>query len=349
MLGWGFPPDIDGGLDVHVAELFKQLRENEEVEIDLALPKERAPELDGIIPVETGDGDMVERARRMSSEVADLADEYDVIHTHDWFGAEAGFKAKKYGDATWIATFHSLSSGRAREPSGRLERMEKAAAEEADGVIAVSEKLADEISQKYGRAPEVIHNGFEKPKVNGRDVKESLEIEDEMIFYVGRHAEQKGVELLLRAFKKLGKGTLVVGGSGHMTEALKEFAEMLGVREDVKFVGYVPDSELGDFYSSADVFVSPSRNEPFGLTITEAACCGTPVVATESGALELLPEESYLESERNSDSLGDKIEEALNSECTETPEKSWKDVSEETMDLYEDISSISSTSPRCTT
>lgn len=349
MLGWGFPPDIDGGLDVHVAELFKQLREKEEIEADLALPEERAPELDGVIPMETGDGDMVERSRKMSQEAAKLAEDYDIIHTHDWFGAEAGFKAKKYSGTKWVSTFHSLSSGRSREPSERLERMEEAAASESDVVVAVSDKLAEDISQKYGREPEVIHNGFEKPNVNGRDVKKALGIENDMIFYVGRHAEQKGIELLIRAFEKLGRGTLVIGGSGHMTDALEEFAEILGVEEDVKFVGYVPDKELGDYYSSADVFVSPSRNEPFGLTITEAACCGTPVVATESGALELLPEKAYFRSDRNSDALKRNIENALSSGAVKIGEKSWSEVADEHLKVYEEISSISSTSPRCTT
>ncbi|WP_414836822.1 glycosyltransferase family 4 protein [Candidatus Nanohalococcus occultus] len=349
MLGWGFPPDIDGGLDIHVAEVFKHLRKNEEVRIDLALPKSRAPSLENVIPIETGDGDMIDRSRIMSQEVAEIAEEYDIIHTHDWFGAEAGFKSKKYSDVKWVSTFHSLSSGRSRTPSKRLERMEKAAAEESDVLISVSESLAEEVNEKYSRQPEVIYNGYEKPETHGKDVKSDLGIEGEMIFYVGRHAEQKRIELLIRAFEKLDRGTLVLGGTGHMKNALEQFVELLGIEDSVRFVGFIPDSELGDYYSSADVFVSPSRNEPFGLTITEAACCGTPVVATESGALEILPEQTYFKAEGNSDSLKENIEKALETDVEIATERSWKSSSEKIYRIYEDITSISSTSPRCKT
>ncbi|MFB6245817.1 MAG: glycosyltransferase family 4 protein [Candidatus Nanohaloarchaea archaeon] len=348
MVGWGFPPDIDGGLDIHVSELFKQLRSSSEVEVDLALPEKRAPDINGIMPVKTGKGDMIQRARNMSQEIANMSGEYDVLHSHDWLGAEAGFKAKKYSNIGWITTFHSLSSGRSRSSSERIERMEKAAAEGADRLVAVSNSLAKEVNDRYGVKPDVIHNGFRKPSTRGVDVKKMLGIEEEMIFYVGRHAEQKNIELLLRAFKKLDRGTLVIGGRGHLTEALQSFAKMLGVEDDVKFVGFVPDGELGDYYASADVFVSPSRNEPFGLTIAEAACCGTPVVSTESGVHEVLPDDSYFRCEPNSDSMRENIQAALGSETEPVEPRSWSKVAEELENVYREISSRSSTSPWCT-
>jgi len=43
MTGWGYPPKIDGGLDIHVKHLFEQLLSSE-IQVDLALPKDRAPE-----------------------------------------------------------------------------------------------------------------------------------------------------------------------------------------------------------------------------------------------------------------------------------------------------------------
>jgi len=93
MTGWGYPPKIDGGLDIHVKHLFEQLLSSE-IQVDLALPKDRAPEKENVIPIEVGDGDMVQQSRRLSQQVAKLAKDYDIVHTHDWFGAEAGFKKK---------------------------------------------------------------------------------------------------------------------------------------------------------------------------------------------------------------------------------------------------------------
>ena len=95
MTGWGYPPNIDGGLDIHVKHLFEELRSSE-IEICLVLPKERAPEKEDIIPVEVGDGDMIQKSRKLSHEVAKLAEDYDIVHTHDWFGAASGIKKKKY-------------------------------------------------------------------------------------------------------------------------------------------------------------------------------------------------------------------------------------------------------------
>lgn len=339
LVGWGYPPDIDGGLDVHVKELFEGLIERN-IDVELALPADKAPERGNIIPVETGDGDMVQRSRRMSQEIAQISGEYDIIHTHDWFGAESGFKAQKYKDIQWVSTFHSLSSGRNRIPSKQLQRLEKVAAEESDRTVAVSKRLAEEVQEEFGKRPEVIYNGFSVPESSGIDVKSELGIDGEMIFYVGRHSEQKGIEHLLYGFKKLLDERdidLVIGGTGYMTDSLKEFVEMLEIDENVFFPGYIPSEELGDYYSAADVFVSPSINEPFGLTITEALQSGTPVVATESGVDEIAGD-CIISAEPDSGSLKKGILRALEQEKNIEPEaRTWGEMVEETVKVYEKL------------
>lgn len=338
LVGWGYPPKIDGGLDIHVKHLFEELRKKD-VEVDLALPKDRAPEKDGIIPVETGDGDMVQRSRELSQEVAKFAEDYDIVHTHDWFGVEAGLKAKKYSNVKWVATFHSLSSLRSRKSSEKLEKMERAMAERSDTLIAVSELLADQVEEEFGNKPKVIHNGFSRPSGTGRNVKRDLGIK-KMIFFVGRHAEQKGLEHLIYGFSKFledNDATLVVGGEGHMTKALKEFAEMLEIKDDVIFEGFIPDDELGDYYRSADVFVSPSIHEPFGLTVTEAIESGTPVVATESGVEEVLPEDAVIRVRPESDSIAEGIEKGLDKKVAGFKGRSWSEMAEETFELYNKV------------
>lgn len=343
LVGWGYPPEIDGGLDIHVYHLFKELEKNEELEVKLTLPAERAPERENIIPVETGDGDMTWRSREMSSEVAEIAEKFDIVHTHDWFGAEAGFKARKYSDTSWISTIHSLSSNRNRGVSEEIEKMEKMAAQESDSLIAVSESLADEIEEKFGRKSEVIYNGFSRPEASGKDVKEELGIDNDMIFFVGRHAEQKGIEHLLYGFKKFLEdgedASLVIGGEGHMTDSLKQFTQILGLEEKVFFTGFIPREELGDYYRDADAFVSPSINEPFGLTITEALESGTPVLATESGVSEVVEDGSIVKIRPESDSISKGLSRALERNISpEFESRSWRDMSEEVLDVYKDFS-----------
>ena len=337
LVGWGYPPNIDGGLDIHVKHLFEQL-ERKDVEVSLVLPEEYAPDRENVISVETS-GDMIQRARDLSAEVAKIARDFDIVHTHDWFGAEAGFKARKYSDVKWVSTVHSLSSGRTRNGSeGEVEKLEEVSIKRPDRVIAVSEKLAREVDEEYGVSPEVVHNGFSTPETSGKNVKENLDIDGDMIFFVGRHAEQKGIEHLLYGFKKFlenDTAELVVGGDGYMRESLKEFAEMLGIDEEVHFPGFIPSEQLGDYYSAADLFVSPSINEPFGLTITEALESGTPVLATENGVSEI-SSEFIIETSPDSEDIAEGISKGLNIEREVAVEgRSWDEMAEEVIEIYD--------------
>ena len=69
MLAWGFPPNVTGGLDTAVGELFEHLETRDEVDIELVLPAEYAPEgYDNIHGVPTGQGDIITRIGRLSGE-----------------------------------------------------------------------------------------------------------------------------------------------------------------------------------------------------------------------------------------------------------------------------------------
>lgn len=339
MLGWGFPPNIEGGLDIHVAHLFEELRKKD-IDVDLALPEKYAPAMEDIITLESTADHILPMSRDFSSQIAEIASNYDIVHTHDWFGSEAGLKAKKYADVKWVSTLHSLSSQRSRTTNKEGLKLERAAAEKSDALIAVSNKLADEIKSEFGENAKVIHNGFSRKKSTGKDVKKELGINSNMIFFVGRHAEQKGLEHLLYGFQKFlekGDGVLVLGGEGHMKSSLEDFAEILGVKENVIFPGFIPDEELGDYYSSADVFVSPSINEPFGLTITEALEHQTPVVAAENGAEEILPNNTLITVRPDSKDISRGIAEALKKEITSLEGRSWEEVADETLDVYQGL------------
>jgi len=340
MLGWGFPPNVTGGLDTHVGELFDGLRERG-VDVELVLPDEYAPEgREGIHGVPTGDGDIVTRIGRLSSEFAERAEGRDVVHTHDWFGYGPASRAASRSDAEWVTTFHSLSSDRNIDPPDREVETERRVVQRCDHLLAVSRLLADKLREEYGGESEVLYNGFSSCETTGRDYKQELGIDGEMAFFVGRHTDQKGIAYLLYAYSKLCRDdvTLVLGGSGHLTDQLKRFCELLGIREDVEFVGYIPEEDLGDYYASADVFVSPSLSEPFGITITEALSTGTRVVATECGVAELLSEDALVEVEIDSDSMADGIELALSKEgAPEYEPRTWDEVVEEHIDYYERI------------
>ena len=346
MLGWGYPPNVTGGLDTHVGEVFDRLVERSDVEAELILPDEYAPaDRERITGVPTGDGDIITRIGRLSQEFAERADEFDVVHTHDWFGYGPGSRAKSNdADVEWISSFHSLSADRNIDPPQRELETERRVVDRSDHLISVSGIVAEDVKQRYGGESRVIHNGFSTPDVTGRDVKADLGVDGRMLFFVGRHTDQKGIAYLLYAMKKLRDDdvTLVIGGKGHQTDQLGRFVELLGVEDRVEFVGYIPEEELGDYYASADVFVSPSLSEPFGITITEALEAGTQVVATPSGVIEVLPEGCVVEVTPDSESIVRGIEEAL---ARDTPpqyeRRDWSEVVDETVAVYEEVTGSS--------
>jgi phosphatidyl-myo-inositol dimannoside synthase len=97
--------------------------------------------------------------------------------------------------------------------------------------------------------------------------------------YVGRLDPEKGIDTLLEAFRDV-PGELVLVGDGTDAARLRDLA---GPR--VRFEGSKDRDALVVDYARADVFVLPSRSEPWGMVLNEAASAGLPLVATEeSGA-----------------------------------------------------------------
>lgn len=97
---------------------------------------------------------------------------------------------------------------------------------------------------------------------------------------VGRLAESKGFDTLIRAFDAaaLPNARLVVVGDGRERVKLERLAAGTAAASRVKFTGFRPD--VKDCYQAFDLFVSPSRSEPLGRVLFEALDAGVPVVAT---------------------------------------------------------------------
>jgi 1,2-diacylglycerol 3-alpha-glucosyltransferase len=118
-------------------------------------------------------------------------------------------------------------------------------------------------------------------------VRAALGLEDaELLLYVGRLAEEKNVDFLLRAFARIAaerpQATLVLVGKGPRDHSLQNLAQKLGLGERVIFAGAVPHSEVPHYAAAADLFVFPSQSETQGLVLIEAMAAGTPVVAVEA-------------------------------------------------------------------
>ena len=101
--------------------------------------------------------------------------------------------------------------------------------------------------------------------------------------YLGQLDRRKRVDLFVTAFMGSNiDGELVLGGKGIDEQGIQELA-----RGDsrIKFLGFIPDDKLVEFYNSLDVFIFPTAIEGYGLPPVEAMACKIPVVVLEDALM----------------------------------------------------------------
>lgn len=119
-----------------------------------------------------------------------------------------------------------------------------------------------------------------KTKAEKQKIREMLGIpEKHMIISVGRIIHLKGFDILLRAAEVLDEswGIYIVGGEE--TDELAELRQNLAVK-NVHYIDFIPKEKLWEYYQAADLFVLPTRNDPWGLVVNEAMANALPVVTT---------------------------------------------------------------------
>jgi 1,4-alpha-glucan branching enzyme len=132
----------------------------------------------------------------------------------------------------------------------------------------------------------VVHNPVDVKKEVKTDLKKRLKIEGKkVILYAGRLAEEKGVQHIIRALSLLNGTVLVVAGEkrGEYTK-LVGLAHQLKVTDKVRFVGFVDNNKLKEYYSITDSVVLPCAiYESLSRMLLEACSYGIPLVASDVG------------------------------------------------------------------
>ncbi len=111
--------------------------------------------------------------------------------------------------------------------------------------------------------------------------------DDQVIFtYLGRLAPEKNLSFLLRAFYGVAMTyehvRLLFVGDGPDRENLESQAKHMNINTKVYFTGMVEYQFVPNYLASADIFVTPSRTETFGLSTVEAMAAGLPVVGIDA-------------------------------------------------------------------
>jgi glycosyltransferase involved in cell wall biosynthesis len=227
----------------------------------------------------------------------------DVVHCHDLNTLWAGTQVKRRTGCRLVYDSHELATARNRMGTGwRLwcEFWEKRGIPHADAVIMASPGYADAARERYGIESTVIVNVPEPQTPTGtRDLRAAtgLPTDRTLLIYQGSIQENRGIEQVIDAVELLTDVCLVIVGYGYHRPALERLVRERGLDDRIRFFGPVPNSELVDWSSSADIgmcnIVGTSRSyrESLPNKLFEYVMAGIPVVASNFGSMGRIVEE----------------------------------------------------------
>jgi glycosyltransferase involved in cell wall biosynthesis len=208
---------------------------------------------------------------------------FDLVHAHWWF--PAGLVASALTRTTgipFVTTLHGSDLRLATTfPFGRglfarVARKGRAMTAVSAWLARGAEALAPGREVSVAPMPvltELFHPGGSR--------------EPDLLLFVGKLTEQKGLARLLRAMSHMRRrARLAVVGAGRVDDsALRSMARELGLDERIQWLPLLSQTELAAEYRRAAVHVVPALDEGLGLTAVESLLSETPVVGFRSGGL----------------------------------------------------------------
>ncbi|MBX3113442.1 MAG: glycosyltransferase [Fimbriimonadaceae bacterium] len=225
---------------------------------------------------------------------------FDLIHTHTPF--TIGFVGLRWAESheiPLVTTYHTLYDKYTHYiplvPNSYLKykiaKHTNYYYNRVQHVITPSQFSRDWLSSHQIRRPiTVIPTGVPEPIVVPLDIaRQQLKVRPDrtIALYCGRIAKEKNLGVLIHAMAESMKTNpnlrLWIVGDGPAREEYMLLARDLGIGDKVKFWGFIPREEIGQYYSAADLFVFASRTETQGLVVHEAMSYGLPCVMVGGG------------------------------------------------------------------
>jgi starch synthase len=314
-----YPPNVYGGAGVHVEYLTRELAALDEGRhfvrvLAFGDQAERSPTMavNGVQPPARIAAQDPRHSKLFDTLMQDLvmsgmATDLDIVHCHTWYSHFAGCLVKQLQAVPLVLTTHSLEPhrpwkveqlGTAYHASSWLERT---AYQNADGVVAVSVAMKNDVQAIYHVDPDrvrVIHNGIDLQQYRPRPdpgvlAQYGIRPDAPFVLFVGRITRQKGIIHLVNAIRYIRAGVQIVLCAGapdtpeiaiEMTQAV-ERARAQSQHDVVWIQEMLPKDRVIALYTHAAIFVCPSVYEPFGIINLEAMACETPVVASSVGGI----------------------------------------------------------------
>ena len=281
-----------------------------------------------------------------------LTGRYDCIHYHGEGPAFMSFLPRMFGIRT-VVTIHGLDWTRSKWggfASWYLRTGERMAAAFASEIIVLSHQTQKYFLDTYGRKTNLIPNGIERPEKREADLicsRWGLK-KDSYLLYLGRIVPEKGLELLVHAFRRtVTDKKLVIAGSPEDTEVffrrLKEEAEP---DNRIVFTGFVCDRVLDELYSNSWLYCLPSELEGMPISLLEAMSYGNCCLCSDiAECAEVIRDRGYLFEKGNEESLRKNLQKlCAHTELVENvrnraddmffEEFNWDKITEKTLGLY---------------
>ena len=120
-------------------------------------------------------------------------------------------------------------------------------------------------------------------------IKKQVSRRNDIIGYIGRLSEEKGILNFLQAIatvlKRKGSVTFLIGGDGPLSGKIKEYITQRKLNNKIKLIDWIPHVKLPLYLNELKLLVLPSFTEGLPNILLEAMACGTPVLATSVGAI----------------------------------------------------------------
>ncbi len=251
-------------------------------------------------PAATLDERVFSSVNALAEGLADLAGEFDILHTQDCISARAAVLVRQAGvDISVLRTVHHVDDF----TTPALIDCQRLAILEPDRLLVVSRHWRELLHDEYGVEATVVHNGVDPSRFGPIPADQRAAFRERagasregrfLFLAVGGIEPRKGSVHLLDALGRLKARTdpspvlAIVGGhsfqdyTAYRDGALACLPQWdLRLGEDVIMVGTVSDAELAAWYRSADALAFPSLKEGWGLVVLEAMSADLPVIATD--------------------------------------------------------------------
>lgn len=290
--------------------------------------------------------------------------DYDIIHSHEYFTYSSYLASKAAKKKKIPFLFTNTGYKKSERPLWKYlylaneAMIGKKVLKRADRIINLTEQSKKFLSllgakkSKLYVTPTGVNTEIFKP-LKTNLIQSKYKIKDNVVMSCSRLIENKGVHIMIDAFKIIKKevpdAKLVIVGKGEMESELKQRAKGT---EDIHFIGAIPYDKMPQIYNGADVFCFPTiYEEPYGNVIVESAACGVPSVGSYVGGIKetikdkitgfhVRPNDKNQIAEKiikllKKDNLRKKM--GRNARKRAVERYSWKIIAKNTSDIYEQL------------